>query len=388
MPSKSEIIDQARAIGFAGIGFTGIEPFSSQQQILQERSECYRWTLDKGMNLDEGIDPVSIMPDAKTIIVVLENYYRSAFPSSMVGKFGRCYQDDDRVTKDGLAIKIKQFRNYLKEHGIQSKVAGNIPHRLAAARAGLGTFGKNCLFYAGSTARQSSWVLPVAILIDQEFSPDVPSIEVNCPKWCRNACIASCPTGALLGPNKIDPQRCISFLTYYGEGLTPRELREPMGMWGYGCDRCQNVCPRNEPWLNQELPENKKASEKAFWFDLVRLLHMDKEYFKQNIQPHMFYMSSRDIWRWKMNVARVMGNSHDQIYVDDLISAYGENQDDRVKAMIVWALGQLGGHDAASALQHFAADAEGMIKEEIEYALENTKASNNVKYSKSFGQDS
>jgi HEAT repeat protein len=89
-----------------------------------------------------------------------------------------------------------------------------------------------------------------------------------------------------------------------------------------------------------------------------------------------------------MNVARVMGNSHDQIYVDDLISAYGENQDDRVKAMIVWALGQLGGHDAASALQHFAADAEGMIKEEIEYALENTKASNNVKYSKSFGQDS
>ncbi len=262
MPSKSEIIDQARAIGFAGIGFTGIEPFSSQQQILQERSECYRWTLDKGMNLDEGIDPVSIMPDAKTIIVVLENYYRSAFPSSMVGKFGRCYQDDDRVTKDGLAIKIKQFRNYLKEHGIQSKVRRKyrtdwqLPG-LAWVRSAKIVYSLEC-----STARQSSWVLPVAILIDQEFSPDVPSIEVNCPKWCRNACIASCPTGALLGPNKIDPQRCISFLTYYGEGLTPRELREPMGMWVYGCDRCQNVCPRNEPWLNPELRKTNKPVKK------------------------------------------------------------------------------------------------------------------------------
>ncbi len=372
MPLKSKIVDQAKAIGFADIGFTGIDPFRSQQQILQEKSEYYRWTLDQGLDLNEGINPVLIMPDAKTIIVVLENYYRGAFPSSMLGKFGRCYQDDDRVTKDGLAIKIKQFRSYLTEQGIQSKVAANIPHRLAAARAGLGTFGKNCFFYAGKTVRQSSWVLPVVILIDREFPPDVPSIEVNCPQWCRNACIASCPTGALSGPNKINPQRCISYLTYYGEGLTPRNLREPMGMWVYGCDRCQNVCPRNEPWLNQELPENKKASEKSAWFDLVRLLHMDEEYFNQKIQPHMFYMSSRDIWRWKMNVARAMGNSRDQVYVGDLISAYGENDDERVKAMIVWALGQLGGHEAISALQHFAADAEGMVKEEIECALANS----------------
>jgi epoxyqueuosine reductase len=38
---------------------------------------------------------------------------------------------------------------------------------------------------------------------------------------------------------------------------------------------------------------------------------MDKPYFEARIWPHMFYMSYDDIWRWKMNVARVMGNTLD-----------------------------------------------------------------------------
>ena len=38
------------------------------------------------------------------------------------------------------------------------------------------------------------------------------------------------------------------------------ELREPMGLWVYGCDRCQNVCPRNAPWLARELPVNQKVA--------------------------------------------------------------------------------------------------------------------------------
>ncbi|HRW11497.1 MAG TPA: 4Fe-4S double cluster binding domain-containing protein [Syntrophomonas sp.] len=369
MPLKRAVAAAAREIGFADIGFTGIDPFSSQQQLLQERAEYYRWTSDKGLDLLEGTVPSLLMPEAKSMIVVLDNYYQGSFPASMVGKFGRCYLDDDRITKDRLAIKIKQLRNYLRENGIQSKVANDLPQRLAAARAGLGTFGKNNFFYASRTARQSSWVVAVAILTDGEFAPDEPSIAVTCPQWCRNACIASCPTGAILGPNKIDPQRCISYLTYYGEELTPRELREPMGMWVYGCDRCQSVCPRNEPWLAQELPKNERVLQKSVWFELPRLLHMDKEYFKQNIQPHMFYMSSRDIWRWKMNVARVMGNSCDRQYVSALISAYPENDDERVQAMIVWALGKLGGASSIAALRQFAQDASGIVKAEIAWAL-------------------
>ncbi|MGE5405908.1 MAG: epoxyqueuosine reductase [Candidatus Saccharibacteria bacterium] len=373
MLNKEAIIDEAYRLGFVDIGFTTAEPFKSHKEALDEREASYSWTRDKGIDLWNGTDPKNIMPEAKSIIVLVENYYRGAFPPSLVGKFGRCYLDDDRVTKDGLAVRLREFRKFLRSNGIDSKVPFYLPHRLAAARAGLGTFGKNCLFYSRKAVRQGSWVSPLTIVVDQEFEPDTPTVETACPKWCKNACIAACPTGALRGPAKIDSTRCISYLSYYGDGLTPLELREPMGMWIYGCDRCQNVCPRNEAWNAQELPVNQAVAAKAEYFDLVRLLHMDRDYFKKNIWPHMFYMSPDDIWRWKMNVARVMGNSRDPVYAPELIKAFGENADERVTCMIAWALGRIGGEEARPALQGFAAKSSGQLLEEIEMALEMCK---------------
>lgn len=77
-------------------------------------------------------------------------------------------------------------------------------------------------------ARRGSWTLPIAIVIDADFEPGVPTMEIGCPDWCKNACIAACPTGALKGNCRIDPRKCISYLTYFGEGITPLELREPL----------------------------------------------------------------------------------------------------------------------------------------------------------------
>jgi epoxyqueuosine reductase len=284
--------------------------------------------------------------------------------------FGRCYLDDDRVTKDGLALKVKALRQFLRANGVDSKVPPNMPHRLSAARAGLGTFGKNCVFYARRVARSSSFVFPIAIVVDKEYPPDEPTIAIGCPDWCRNACVAACPTRALKGDGKIDPRRCISFLTYYGEGLTPLQLREPMGMYVYGCDRCQNVCPRNNPWMTEEKKPNARVAVKAANFDLAHLLHMDKPYFGKNIWPHMFYMSADDLWRWKMNAARAMGNSLNPAYVSDLGRAFKENSDDRVQSMIAWALGRISGTEAKAALAQILQGTSDMVKEEIEQAIE------------------
>ncbi len=368
MLTKQEIITEARRLQFADIGFTNAEPFAAQKEYLLDHLPEYGWTEKAGLGLLAGTDPQSTLPGAKSIIVLLESYFAEAFPSRMERHFGRCYLDDDRVTKDGLALRIKAFRQFLTANAIDSKVPFNLPHRLAAARAGLGNVGKNSLFYARRVARASSWVIPVTIVVDCEFPPDEPTPAIGCPDWCRNACVAACPTGAIRGGGGIDPRRCISFLTYYGEGLTPKELREPMGMYVYGCDRCQNVCPRNLPWMSEAKLINSRAAAKAADFELSCLLHMDKPYFQRKIWPHMFYMSADDLWRWKMNAARAMGNSLDPAYTADLIRAFKENSDERVKSMIAWALGRLGGREAKDALEQFHQSSMGIVKDEIKQA--------------------
>jgi epoxyqueuosine reductase len=369
MITKDDIVKKAIQCGFGDIGFTTAEPFESQKAILLERKDEYELLIKLGLDLVSGTDPGTILPDARTIIVLMEGYFNEAFPSSMENHFGRCYLDDDRILQDRLAARIKAFRSFLRDNGIGSKVPFHLPHRLAAARAGLGTFGKNCLFYSRKMARKGSWVLPIAVVIDRDFTPDEPTLEVGCPDWCRNVCITACPTGALKGPRNIDPRRCISFLTYLERQITPMELRAPMGLWVYGCDRCQNVCPRNAPWLAKKLPMNKKVAGMAKDFKLNKLLHMDKDYFNSKIWPHMFYTTDKNIWRWKMSVARVMGNTLDDRHISTLVKAFHNNDDERVLGMIAWALGRIGGPMAKKALNSFLPESEGSIRDEIESAL-------------------
>ena len=369
MITKADIIRKAREEGFADIGFTTAEPFESHRQILSARQEAYEWVGKMGLDLIKGTAPKSVMPAAETVIVLMEAYLRNSYPRCMEAHFGRCYLDDDRVLKNGLAVRFKAFRAWLRDNGIESKSGMNLPHRAAAARAGLGTLGKNCLFYSRTAVRQGSWVLPIALLVDRSFEPDSPSVRMGCPDWCRNVCVAACPTRALKGDGTLDPRKCISYLSYYGEGMTPRALREPMGLYVYGCDRCQNVCPRNAPWLARDLPEHPKMAAMEADFALERLLHMDQVYYKEKIWPHMFYMPADQIWRWQMNAARAMGNTRDERYVDDLTTAASDGADERVRAMAAWALGRIGGPRARAGLEQLRPRAAGLLLEEVEAAL-------------------
>jgi epoxyqueuosine reductase len=138
----------------------------------------------------------------------------------------------------------------------------------------------------------------------------------------------------------------------------------------YGCDRCQSVCPRNAPWLARELKKNEKAATMVEDFRLEKLLGMDKTWFTEKIWPHMFYMSDADLWRWKMNAARAMGNSLDETYISHLTEAFRRESDERVKVMTAWALGRIGGPAAKQALEAFLAESAGPIRSEILSALE------------------
>ena len=79
------------------MGFTTADPFPEHKQLLLDRRQAYQWAEAVGLELINGTDPATIMPDAKSIIVLMEVYFSKSYPRSMEGNFGRCYLDDDRV---------------------------------------------------------------------------------------------------------------------------------------------------------------------------------------------------------------------------------------------------------------------------------------------------
>ena len=83
MLTKEDIREKARSLGFEDTGFTGPEPFEEQKKILQERMEGYAWAMEMGLDMIGGTDPHTILPGAKSIIVIMEAYFRQEFSDAL-----------------------------------------------------------------------------------------------------------------------------------------------------------------------------------------------------------------------------------------------------------------------------------------------------------------
>ena len=369
MNLKERIRDKVLELGFADVGFTGVEPLDLYIKEIESRpAEMYSWVMTEAFDVRRGADLARKHPWAKSLMVLIRNYYRRKFPPDLVGRIGRCYQVDERQERGEEHERLRALFAFLKTEGLRFFIDQEIPARMSAARSGVVTYGKNCFAYARKSMRGASWLESLPLVLDADLESDEPSIELGCPTWCKNACLAACPTGALYSPKKMNPLRCIAFNSYYGDGITAMDLREPMGVWVYGCDRCQEVCPRNQPWLNQDLPENHVLFERAGDFGLGTLLTMSQDHYVNKVWPLAFYISRKKAAKWQMNAARALGNLGDRDYIPLLIQALEENPHEIVRGMSAWALGRLGGRRAKGVLESRKSGEEGLVRQEIEAA--------------------
>ncbi len=155
-----------------------------------------------------------------------------------------------------------------------------------------------------------------------------------------SACMAVCPTRAIVGPYRLDARRCISYLTIEHDGPIPIDLRPLLGNRIYGCDDCQLVCPWNKYARRSALPDFD-ARQPLANATLLALWTWGEDEFLQRTEGSAIRRIGHQ--RWQRNLAVALGNA--------LRSAPGDEIERRLRERlgsasalvaehIVWALHQ------------------------------------------------
>ncbi|MBN1855553.1 MAG: epoxyqueuosine reductase [Dehalococcoidia bacterium] len=375
MSLTREIKNFALDLGYHYVGITTAEPFAKAAEELESRQDAYRWVIDGRLKMLDCATPTDIWPSAKSIIVVAYDYAREGFPKELVGKLGRLYQSRSYIAPKNRIHGARRhlFKEFLESKGLEVMLTPKltVPERMAAARAGVATFGRNNFAY---TKDSGSFIVITAFVVDAELEYDEPTIEAPCPEGCR-LCIDACPTGAL-EPFKLNPRKCIAYNCFMSQddyapstsSHIPPEIREKMGSWIHGCDICQEVCPRNQRKLKANPPVNEFLARIAAEFDLRKILLLTDEYYEAVLRPVM-YNYIREKKYFQRNAAIAMGNSGDLSYAPHLVQAL-EDPEPLVRGYSAWALGRLGGDEACAAIEKaLKVETDESAREEMEAAL-------------------
>lgn len=229
----------AREAGFDLVGFAKAEPIDPR--VLLDWLEAGHhaeldWLTER---IAERLDVGRLLPGARTVMALACNYFQPS-SGSLLARYarGRDYHATLRDRLRALRRAVRARWPAVKDYG--SVDANPVMEKVWAARAGLGTVGKNgCLI----TPQYGSWVVLSAMVLDAEvaFEPAEP-FEV-CGR-CRR-CLDACPTQAIVAERVVDARRCLAYQTIENPGLLPEHLRPHLQQTVFGCDVCQDVCPHN-----------------------------------------------------------------------------------------------------------------------------------------------
>jgi epoxyqueuosine reductase len=252
------IKEVARQLGFVLTGITTPEPpahFDVYQRWLEAGNHGQMTYLADERALARRADPRQILSECRSILVLGIPYHNPALsqPKPAAANCGRiaayAWGDDYHIVLPPRLEAIVQFIEQQVGHPVPNRWytdTGPILERDLAQRAGLGWIGKNtCLI----SPRNGSYFLLAEILLGLDLPPDQPFTSDQCGSCAR--CIEACPTQCIQPNRTLDARRCISYLTIENKTEIPLELRPQAGNWVFGCDICQMVCPWNIRFAHQ-----------------------------------------------------------------------------------------------------------------------------------------
>lgn len=261
MTLEQEIKAKARDLGFIACGITDPGPVPHAAELEDWLARGYSGSMRyMQRQAARRKNPQIIVPEARSVIVICDNYYYDEPSPRTVPKVARYARGTDYhiVTRN----RIKELADWINTKGAKTARhyvdAGPVPERELAQRAGLGWIGKNTMLIAPGLG---AYFILGAIFTDLDLVSDTPFSEDHCGSC--NRCLEACPTGAFEQPRVLDATRCISYLTIEYRGHIPENLAERFEGWGFGCDICNEVCPWNRKFSEESNRDEFRA--RAIW---------------------------------------------------------------------------------------------------------------------------
>jgi epoxyqueuosine reductase len=328
--TRGELERVVQELGLDVVGAAPAAAYDDTERHIRERRDRglfadMRFTMAQP---EVSCHPERLFPAARTVVSAALCYYAPE-PEARPGQ-GRLarYTWSDRYAE--LREKLDALGRRLGGEYRVLVDANQHVDREAAARAGVGFYGKNTLLI---TRTHGSWVV-LGTLVTEAAVETTPALELDCGS-CR-LCIDACPTGALDEPGTLDSTRCLSYWTQ-APGPIPEEYRTELGAQVYGCDICQDVCPWNrgveKRRAGEPLPgEAEPVVSLLDWLEApVEELRTryDRLYFPRNDPRYL-----------RRNALVAAGNSGDASLVD-AVRRYAENGDPLLREHARWALARL-----------------------------------------------
>ena len=337
MNIAEEIGEKALEIGFDDFGFTDLTTSSDIKNnflsFLEKVNHGDMLWLEN--NVERRVDPLVMWGEAKTALVLAQNYAPDNNPIDNLKLKNRAnisvYARGDDYHKV-IKKKLKNLAGWMaREYKTEVKVfvdTAPIMEKPLAQSSGIGWQGKHTNLVSKN---YGSWLFLGVILISIKLPVNV-SENDHCGT-CQ-ACIDVCPTKAFPKPYQLDARKCISYLTIEHKGHIPLKYRSAIGNRVYGCDDCLAVCPWNK--FAKTARENRLRSRELLNMpELSGFLDFDDFQFRQFFSGSPIKRIGRN--KFLRNVIIAIGNSG-QIRNIGKLKEKLTDESSLVRAMAVWAL--------------------------------------------------
>ncbi len=326
----AELAQLADELGLDAVGAAPAEPYFETERHIRERRARglfadMRFTMAQP---EVSCHPETLLPAARTVVSAAYCYYvRGPEPGAGEGRLPRY------TWSDGYAELRRKLDELGRRLGGTYRVlvdANQHVDREAAARSGVGFYGKNTLLI---TRRHGSWVVLGTLVTDVELER-TPRFETDCGSC--TLCIEACPTGALDDPGTLDSTRCLSYWTQAPDAI-PVEYRAELGGSVYGCDICQDVCPWNRG-VEKRRAEAPLPAEAEPTVSLVEWLEADGDALVQRFER--LYVPRNDPRFLRRNALVAAGNVGGE-RERSAVERYADDPDELLREHARWALARL-----------------------------------------------